>query len=202
MKLSFRNYYRSIAMVFSMAMLFFSCKDNYRRVGEEAEKIVYPRGIAENFELTYSELPNPLENEVIESSKKISILRSPISYNFDNLVFPHRTFPKGLEVEFFDSDGNKSTIKADYGIRYTVTALIDLRGNVVIENQDGKKLETSQLYYDEDNEWIFTQKKFKFTNPQDGTIMDGEGMDFNKDLSFLNAQKTYGLMMIKEDSND
>jgi hypothetical protein len=189
-------------MVFSMAILFFSCKDNYRRVGEEAKKLVYPRGIAENFELTYSELPKPLENEDIESSKKISILRSPISFNFDNLIFPHRTFPKGLEVEFFDGDGNKSTIKADYGIRYTATDLIDLRGNVVIENQDGKKLETSQLYYDEDNEWIFTQKKFKFTNPQDGTIMDGEGMDFNRDLSFLNAQKTYGLMMIKEDLND
>jgi hypothetical protein len=74
-----------------------------------------------------------------------------------------------------------------------------LQGNVVIESHDGKKLEAPQLFYDQTNEWIFTQQKFKFTNPEDGTIMDGEGMDFNKDFSFFNAHKTYGLITIKED---
>ena len=74
--------------------------------------------------------------------------------------------------------------------------------NVVIESHDGKKLEAPQLYWDQDTDWIFTQEKFKFTNPEDGTVMDGEGMDFKKDLSFFKAHKTYGLMTIKEESND
>ena len=186
-------------MVCSMAMPFLTCTDNYKRVGEEAQKKIYPRWIAENSELTYSELNEPLEGEDIKNAKNIAILRSPITYNYENLLFPYRLFPNGIEVDFFDENGEKNKVRADYAIIYSATNLIDLQGNVVLETPDGKKLETSQLFYDQDNQWIFTQKVFKFTNPEDGTIMDGEGMDFNKELSYLSAHKTYGLMTIKEE---
>ncbi|MEO0526974.1 MAG: LPS export ABC transporter periplasmic protein LptC [Bacteroidota bacterium] len=182
-----------------MAMLFSSCKDNYKRVGEEAQTKIFPQGIAENFTLTYTETKENLGSEEMADSKVIAILTSPISEDFDNLRFPYRTFPNGLQVDFFDQDNNKSVIKADYCIIYSATNLIDLQGNVVIESHDGKKLEAPQLYWDRANEWIFTQAKFTYTNPEDGTLMDGEGMDFNKDFSFFNAHKTYGLMTIKEE---
>ena len=42
--------FKSIAVV-STAMLFFSCGDNYERVGDEAKKLVFPIGVAENFVL-------------------------------------------------------------------------------------------------------------------------------------------------------
>jgi LPS export ABC transporter protein LptC len=104
-------------------------------------------------------------------------------------------------VELFDENNNRSVVRADYGIIYSNTNLIDLRGNVVLETHDGKMLEAPQLYYDQTNEWIFTQKEFTFTNPEDGTIMDGEGMDFNREFSFFKAHKTYGLMTIKENQS-
>jgi LPS export ABC transporter protein LptC len=189
----------NIAMVFAVALLFYGCKDNYKRVGEEAQQTIYPQGVAQNFVLTYTESPEKLESEDTKESKVIAILKSPLSEDYDNMRFKFRTFPNGLEVDLFDAEDNKSTIKADYGIIYSNTNLIDLQGNVVIESHDGKKLEAPQLFYDQTNEWIFTQQKFKFTNPEDGTIMDGEGMDFNKDFSFFNAHKTYGLITIKED---
>lgn len=196
-----KNSFISIALLCT-AMLFFSCQDDYVRVGEEAIPLIYPRGIAEDFELTYTESKEPLAAEAIDSSKVIAVLSSVLSKNFDNLRFPYRTFPKGLKVDLYDDEGNKNTIVADYGIIYSATNLIDLQGNVVVLTNDGKKLEAPQLYYDQTNEWIFTQEKFKFTNPEDGTVMDGEGMDFNKDLSFFYAQKTYGLMTIKEETKE
>jgi LPS export ABC transporter protein LptC len=198
----FRYNLKSIALVYIGAMLFFSCADNYKRVGDEALPLVFPQGVAENFSLTYTESKESMENEDIDTTKVISVLSGPITENFDNLEFPYRTFPKGLVVDIYDEDNNKNMIKADYGIRYTATNLIDLRGNVIIETHDGKMLEAPQLFYDQTNEWVFTQNKFKYTNPEEGTIMDGEGMDFNKDFSFLNAHKTYGLMTIKEEIND
>jgi len=179
-------------------MLFCSCEDDYVRVGEEAIPKIYPQGIAEDFTLTYTESKEVLGAEAIDSSNVVAVLSSAFSENFDNLKFPYKTFPKGLQVDLFDDEGNKSIIVADHGIIYSATNLIDLQGNVVVHTYDGKKLEAPQLYYDQKNEWIFTQEKFKFTNPEDGTVMDGEGMDFNKDLSFFNAHKTYGLMTIKE----
>ncbi len=175
-----------------------SCKDNYQRVGEEAVKPIFPQGVAQNFTLTYTETPKELGSEDADSSKVIAILRSPITEDFDNQSFRYRTFPEGLKVDFFDDKNQKSVITADYGIVYSQTNLIDLQGNVVIETHDGKKLETPQLFFDRKNSWIFTEEEFTYTNPEDGTVMDGEGMDFNRDFSFFKAHKTYGLMTIKE----
>ncbi|RRQ50500.1 LPS export ABC transporter periplasmic protein LptC [Maribacter algicola] len=190
-----------IAMV-SMAMLFFSCKDNYKRVGEEAKKEIFPQGVAENFVLTYTEMQENLSAEDTGASKVLAVISGPLRNDFENLAFPHQTFPEGLLVEIFNERNERTTIEADYGIYYTATAIIDLQGNVIIKGHDGKKLEAPQLYYDQENEWAFTQEKFKFTNPEDGTVMDGEGMDIKKDLTFLNAHKTFGLMLIKEDKDD
>ncbi len=183
-----------------MALFFLGCKDTYQRIGEEAQETIYPQGVAHNFVLTYTEAQEKMESEDVENSRVIAVLTSPMSEDFDNMSFKYRTFPKGLEIDFFDEENNKSTIKADYGIVYSMTNIIELQGNVVIESHDGKKLEAPQLYWDRSNEWIFTQETFKYTNPEDGTIMDGEGMDFNKDFSFFNAHKTYGLISIKEES--
>lgn len=187
-----------------MAMLFWSCNDTYKRVGREAKKNIFPQGIGENFVLTHTETIENVEAEDTNSSKVISVLTSPISEDYTNLFFPYRTFPKGLVLDIYDDLNQKSIIKADYGIIYSATNLIDLRGNVVVEGHDGKKLEAPQLYYDQGNEWIFTQEKFKYTNPEEGTVMDGEGMDLKNDkgLSYISAHKTYGLMLIKEDKED
>lgn len=195
----FKNNFKNIATVFAVAMFFLSCKDTYERVGEEVPPLIFPQGVAQNFILTYTETKDKIGNEDVENSRILTILKSPVSEDFENLRFPYRTFPNGLQVDFFDEDNNKSVITADYGIIYSATNVVDLQGNVVIESQDGKKLEAPQLYWDRVNQWVFTQEKFKYTNPEDGSIMDGEGIDFNMDRSFFSAHKTYGLMMIKEE---
>ena len=188
----------SFATVLTVAILFLSCGDNYERVGEEAVKPVFPQGVAQNFTLTYTEAVKELNAQDSSNSRVIAILTSPLTEDYDNQNFKFRTFPKGLKVDFFDDKDQKSIITADYGIVYSQTNLIDLQGNVVIESHDGKKLETPQLFYDRANNWVFTEKTFTYTNPEDGTVMDGEGMDFNRDFSFFKAHKTFGLMTIKE----
>jgi LPS export ABC transporter protein LptC len=202
MKRPFRNYLIGIALVYSGAMLFFSCADNYKRVGDEALPLVFPQGVAGNFTFTYTETKNQMANEALDTTRVISVLSGPAMKDYENLEFPYRTFPEGIVVDIYDEKNNKNTIIADYCIRYSLTGLIDLQGNVILETYDGKKLETPQLYYDQTNEWAFTENKFKYTNPEEGTIMDGEGMDFNKDFSYLYAHKTFGLMTIKEEIND
>lgn len=190
---------KSFATVFTVAILFMSCGDDYERVGEEAVKPLFPQGVAQNFTLTYTETVEAMSTQDSANSRVVAVLTSPLSEDFDNQTFKFRTFPKGLQVDFYDDKRQKSVIVADYGIVYSQTNLIDLRGNVVIKSHDGKKLETDQLYYDRKNNWIFTEASFTYTNPEDGTVMDGEGMDFNKDFTFFKAHKTYGLMTIKEE---
>lgn len=176
-----------------------SCGDDYERVGEEAVKPIFPQWVAQNFTLTYTETVEAMNSQDSAQSRVVAVLSSPISENFDNQAFKLRTFPEGLKVDFFDDKDQKSVITANYGIVYTQTNLIDLQGNVVIESHDGKKLETDQLFFDRKNNWIFTEGEFTYTNPEDGTVMDGMGMDFNKDFTFFKAHKTFGLMTIKEE---
>ncbi|KPM32664.1 Hypothetical protein I595_1090 [Croceitalea dokdonensis DOKDO 023] len=188
----------SIATASAVAILFVGCGDNYKRVGQEAATTIYPQGVARNFTLTYTEAKKEMSSLDSAETRVIAILKSPLNKDFDNLEFQYKEFPEGLQVDFFDEKNQKSVITADYGIIYSQTNLIDLQGNVVITAHDGKKLEAPQLYWDRKNKWIFTQEKFTYTNPEDGTIMDGEGMDFNREFTFFNAHKTYGLMTIKE----
>nr|WP_297787714.1 LPS export ABC transporter periplasmic protein LptC [uncultured Allomuricauda sp.] len=199
MKQTSENILRSFATVFTVAILFISCGDDYERVGEEAVKPLFPQGVAQNFTLTYTETMEAMGAQDSATTRVIAVLNSPLSEDFDNQRFKFRTFPKGLKVDFYDEKDQKSVIVADYGIVYSQTNLIDLQGNVIVETHDGKKLETDQLYFDRKNNWIFTEAAFTYTNPEDGTVMDGEGMDFNKDFTFFKAHKTYGLMTIKEE---
>ena len=188
-------------MVLAMAMFFLACQDRYERVGEDKPALVYPQGVAEDFTLFYTETREELESEGSSESRVIAILQSAKSEDFENQQFPYRTFPKGLLVEFFDEQGQKSTIRADYAIIYSLTNLIDLQGNVVLETHDGKMLETPQLYWDRSAEWIFTQERFTFTNPGEGTVLNGQGMDFNRDFTYFNAHKTGGEMLVKEEES-
>ena len=63
-----------------------------------------------------------------------------------------------------------------------------------ITTHDGKILETEQLYYDQSNEWFFTQKKYKFTDKSN--VIEGVGIDFSKDFKTLDTQSITGVYSI------
>lgn len=192
---------RSVATVFAVAIFVLGCQDKYERVGDEAVDPVYPQGVASDFTLTYTEAPENLNSQDSSSTRIIAILKSPVSEDFTNLRFQYRTFPDGLRVEHYDEEGRLSTIEADYAIIYAQTNLFDLKGNVVMQTQDGKMLETEQLFWDRSNDWIFTEARFTLTNPEEGTVLNGEGMDFNREFSYFNAHKTGGEMRVKEEGS-
>lgn len=201
---------KSIAITGVAAILFFSCKPAVQAPNSNQVPLVSPQGIAENFVLYYTETPElveiPMEVAMGAALKKparlTAILISEKSEDFQHLNFPYRTFPDGLVLEVFDASGNKSVIASDYGIIYSATNVIDLRGNVVITTHEGKVLKTPQLYYDKTAEWVYTSEKFTYINPEDQTVMDGKGMDFSRDFSILNAHKTFGFVTVKEETND
>jgi LPS export ABC transporter protein LptC len=68
--------------------------------------------------------------------------------------------------------------------------VIDLEGNVKIKSEDGQTLETEQLFFDQKNEWFFTDKDFVFTDPKG--VSNGKGIDFSKDFKVINSQRIAG----------
>jgi hypothetical protein len=189
-----------IARALFLAMFVLGCEDRYERVGDEVPALVYPQGVAQDFTLTYTESIKELTSQDSSNSRVVAVLKSPLSEDFTNLRFPYQKFPDGIRVEYFDASGNKSIILADYAIIYAGSNLYDLKGNVVLRSHDGKVLKTNQLYWDRERDWIFTEGKFLLNNPEDGTMLKGQGLDFNRDFTYFKALKTGGEMLVKEES--
>ena len=95
-----------------------------------------------------------------------------------------------MHLTLYDKNGKETYIEGNYATSDKSTNIIDLQGKVKISNQNGEQLETEQLYYDQKNEWFFTEKKFKFTSLKG--VSYGEGIDFSKDFKKVNSQKISG----------
>ena len=119
--------------------------------------------------------------------------------DYTNLSFQYAEFPEGLKVVFFDTERNENIITADYGLIYTATDLIDLRRNVILESSDGSVLETDQLFWDAENEWLFTERPFTFKN-QDYDL-NAIRLDTNKEFSKFKTGKLIGTIAVTEEQD-
>ncbi len=165
-------------MVFAMAV-FFGCESNFKEVQKINYKEFTPTGDANNVNLKYTD----------SGLIKITLI-SPKMLDYASVDFPFTEFPKGIHVTIFDKKAKKTHVTSDYAISYKLTGIIDLQGKVKIVSEGGQVLETEQLYYDQKNEWFFTEKKFRFTD-QKGTS-NGQGIDFSKDFKIINSQRITG----------
>jgi len=155
------------------------CESNFKDVQKINYSEFTPSGEAEDFNLKYT-----------DSGRIKSILVSPKMLDYATVEFPFTEFPKGIDVTIFDIKGKKTFIRADYAVTFKGTDVIDLQGNVRITNEVGQIMETEQLYFDQKNEWFFTERKFIFTDPKG--VSRGEGIDFSKDFKIVNSQRITG----------
>ena len=176
----FKSGIKKVMLLMIAALFFISCESNFNEVRKINITELNPVGEAQDFDLKYT-----------DSGKIKAVLISPQMLDYSHLDFPYTEFPKGIKVTIYDEKGNQSFVTSKYAISYSVSNLIDLRGQVTITTHDGKKLETEQLYYDQKNEWFFTQKNYKFTDK--GNVINGEGIDFSKDFKHLDTQKINGV---------
>jgi len=173
----FRNSMPLLAVLLGLAVA--SCESNFKEVQKMGLSEFTPSGDADSINLKYT-----------DSGRITANLISPKMLDYATVAYPFTEFPNGMHLTLFDKNGKQTYIDAKYAISHKTTNIIDLQGNVKISNQNGELLETEQLYYDQKNEWFFTEKKFKFTSPKG--VSYGEGIDFSKDFKKVNSQKISG----------
>jgi LPS export ABC transporter protein LptC len=173
----FRNSITLLAVLLGLAVA--SCESNFKEVQKMGLSEFTPSGDADSINLKYT-----------DSGRITANLISPKMLDYATVAYPFTEFPNGMHLTLFDKNGRQTYVDAKYAISHKTTNIIDLQGNVKISNQNGELLETEQLYYDQKNEWFFTEKKFKFTSPKG--VSYGEGIDFSKDFKKVNSQKISG----------
>ena len=173
-----------VAAVF--ATLFFSCEGNLEDVRKMDIPEDAPQAIGRGIHLKYT-----------DSGILTARLRSDVMRDYSNKEFPYQEFPEGVQVEFFDEEENKNTVTADYGVVYEETGIIDLRGNVVIITSDSTELMADQLYWDQNQNWVFTDRPntIQFKN---GAVNQGQGFDSNQEFSNFRSRSNVGVQILED----
>ena len=177
--------YKIKIVLLGVATLFLACDDSREKELSYKSPKGEPIGIAYEVRMVYT-----------DSTKVKAILTAPIHEDFTNLSLRHSTFPKGVKVIFIDDLNQKNTITADQGTMYENTGIIDLVGNVVLEASDGGILTTSQLYWDAEQDWIFTEQNFHFVNYE--YDVDATRLDTNKEFTKFKTGKLTGTVEVSE----
>lgn len=174
-------------MGIGFSLMVFSCQDNFSEIQKINQFNYVPVGIAETMRLVYT-----------DSSATKAVLTAPINKDFTNQKFPFSEFPDGLTVVFYDKEMNPTKVNSDYGILYNRTQIIDLQGNVVIETHDGAVLKTSQLYWDPDQEWLFTEKNFTFTS--DDYDINAVRLDASRNFTVFRTGALNGTIAVDDEN--
>ena len=166
-------------------ILFFSCDDGSSTLKQINQFNENPVGIAYDIHMTYT-----------DSAEVKAILTAPLNLDYTHLSFKYSEFPEGLKIIFYNNNNEENTVVADYGILYNQTKIVDLQGNVVLLSDDGSRLETSQMYWDSEKEWLFTEQPFTFKNIN--YDMAAIRLDTNKEFSKFQTGKLTGTMLVEE----
>jgi LPS export ABC transporter protein LptC len=176
------QYLKNTSLFLVLFVFVVGCESNFKNVQKSTVSEFTPTGIAEGLNLKYT-----------DSGKIKAILESPKMMDYSSVSYPFTVFPKGIFVTLFDKSGRKTFVKSNTAFTYKNTDIIDLRGNVKIYSEQNQSLETQQLYYDQKNEWFYTEQSFQMTDPKKGHT-EGQGIDFNKDFSIINYQRVTGVV--------
>jgi LPS export ABC transporter protein LptC len=114
---------------------------------------------------------------------------------------PYYEFPKGMKAIFYDKAGREiSFIKANYAIYYDKKQLWVGRKNVLAESTtEGKKVETEEIYWDQREKRIYSDKFSKVTNP-DGVFTGENGFEAQEDLSKLRMNGYSGRITVPDNT--
>ena len=113
------------------------------------------------------------------------IMSSPLMEQYDNNDSPYSEFRSGIKVVFHD--GQKvpvGSVSAKYGKYTNDDNLWELKDSVVVINESNDMLETEILFWNQEEDHIYTDRFVKITN-EDQTI---QGFGFESD-SHLNNRK-------------
>jgi len=170
---------------FFIFIFLLGCEDNFQEIQNINSKNILPIGITENLKLIYT-----------DSAKVKAILYSNLNKDFTNQSFPYSEFPDGVKITFYDNDLNETIVTSDYAITYNKTNIVNLIGNVVINNFDGSELKTKQLYWDPEQEWLFTEEKFSFKNIDYDIV--ASRLDANRSFTIFNTGKLDGKVLVED----
>ena len=159
----------NIIATISVAMMFFSCKNNLETVAALSDTSKLPIQTAINLNVSYSD----------SSYVKMNLIAPKMEYY--NTEDPYREFTEGLTVYQFNANGDTTlNIRAKYAIYNEKTEIWEAKHDVVVNNGE-KTLFSEQLFWDTKQHTIYTDAHYKLIMNKDVTLY-GKGLESDESL--------------------
>lgn len=180
--LSLRRYL-AVALPFAgSAILLFSC---------EAQR---PEAVPASPESMMTEYSENLSIVMSENGRRSYHFETPLMEGYGMARDPYREFRKGIRITSFEKDsvGSVSAVLvANYAINYENRRLWEAKGDVVITKSDGKKMFTSQLFWNQATGRIYSNVDSKIVNGDE--VHNCEGFETDESMTDWTYRKLNGV---------
>lgn len=145
---------------------------------------------------------NPPENPAAadEAQVKGGTGATEPNQNREEEVRPLDTYTicdSGVKITFFDEFGKvESKLRANYAELYEDQGYAEATGDVVVENNEGDRLNTEKLYWDQERDELWTDRFVRITTPEE--IIMGDSMVSNTSFTNYRIYKIRGTITLEE----
>ena len=179
---------KKITVIAVFLIILISCKNSSKEINDFLADQNLPIGVAENMNHVYK-----------DSGKITSRLIAPLFWDYSNRKLnPYSEFPNGVKIVTINRITRDSvTVTGDYAVSYSNTLFSEIIGHVVVINhQNGVTLKTEQMYWDQKEDYFFTERPFTLYTVKD--TLNGVGFESAADLTNWILNNTKGDFIIDQ----
>ena len=169
-------------------LAFCSCANDMQVIEKFIDTEAEPDFISKNVMMLYT-----------DSARLQAKMSAPLYKIYSSAKEQREECPEGIHVWFFEKTGElQGELTANWAKKDVVANLWEARGNVVLIDKEGQKLETEQLFWDPKKEIVYSEKYTKLTKP-DGSIVSGYNFHTPQDFSKINLSKGKSTIVLNDD---
>ncbi len=129
-----------------------------------------------------------------ENGRKSYHFETPLLEGYGQARDPYREFRKGIKITMFEKDSTaaeSAVLTSNYAINYGNRRLWEAKGDVVVTKSDGKKLFTSQLFWNQATGRIYSNVDSKIVDGDE--VYNCEGFETDESMNDLTYRKLDGV---------
>lgn len=154
-----------------------------------------PKSSGVNLETMITQQSDTLTMIYTKNGQKDYRFTTPLMERYEFARDPYMEFRYGIEIITFDSLGNEaSQLLADYAIYYEKRELWEARGNVRGRGEDGRRLYTQQIFWDEKTDKVYSNVDTKVVDGDD--VFVGEGFESDSEFKDWVFRESEGRMWV------
>ena len=155
-----------------------------------------------NLEKLMTEYSENLSMQMSENGQKSYHFTTPLMEGYALAREPYKEFRKGIKIITYEGDSVKTasaTLTANYAIFYETRKLWEAKGDVVVIQTGGRRLYTSQLFWNQATHRIYSNVDSRVVDVDE--IYDCEGFESDEEMTDWHYRKLKGVTYF-DDPND